>query len=250
MTSFLGFGNAPNVLTGGATDRPDWTPTNLDQGTVDLINQELAQGNLTPAQIAAQSLQGTQKTMGSAVGGAVGQQQSALGGASDDATTAALNDRANRLYAAQYNQLQNAAIAGAPARQGQLQSQAMNALQQQQNVNDQLNQMQMQVTLNKEAVRNNIIGQLFGGFGNYVGAYRGMQNQNPTAAQYGSNSDQDYSGGQGGESPDIVNPLAPGLSGPEYQPPSGSGASYNVPGNGMTDLNSGNGLNYSYDGIG
>ena len=172
--NYFGLGNAPNVLTGGATDQPDWTPSLLDNGTNTVIGQQAALGNQSQQDIVSKDLYGTSATMPTATGGAVAEQQAELGGgnASDNAAVSqALNDRANRLYASQYNQLLNAAIAGAPAQQGQYMSQAANALQQQQNVNDQLNRQQIAVTLQKQSLRNQIIGQLMGGAGTAAGLY-------------------------------------------------------------------------------
>ena len=80
--------------------------------------------------------------------------------------------------------MRNAAVAGAPATQGRLMGQASNALQQQQNVNDELNRQQMAVTLQKWGMRNQIIGQLFGGAGNFAGTYAGMQGGRGAASAF------------------------------------------------------------------
>lgn len=172
----LGFGgNLPNIVTGGLTDEPQWYPQNLDPTTQALIGQMGAEGNLTPQQIEAMLLQGTNAQMQApATGGQVAVQQQTLGGPQDAAVTQALNDRANRLYASSYNQLQNAAAAQAPLTHARLQNQASGAYQAQQNVNDELNRQQMQVTLNQWSMRDKIIGQLFQGAGNAAGTYAGM----------------------------------------------------------------------------
>lgn len=169
------WGNFPNIITGGLTDQPDWNPAQLDAGTNGIIADQAREGQMTPEQITAQQLYGTSATMAQpATGGAVAQQQASLGGADNTAVTQALNDRANRIYSSQYNQLQNAAAAGAPVRQGQLMAQSAHALQAQQNVNDQLNRQQMAVTLQKQGMRNQIIGQILSGAGSFAGTYAGM----------------------------------------------------------------------------
>lgn len=250
---FSGYSNAPNVLTGGLTDQPDWTPTQLDPYTTALINQENAQGNQSLDQIKQQELNGTSATMPSATGGAVGQQQASLGGSGVDAATAtALNDRANRLYSSQYNQLENQATASAPGRQAQLVNQAAGGLQSQQNVNDALNQMQMQVTAQKNAMRNQIIGQVLSGAGSFAGTYAGMKptNQLDTSTQTMMNQ---MNGTPGPQTPELgsgLNGTAPNLGVPmnNFGSPGQDGNGYYgepPPGN-----NQGYGLGVSYQGLG
>lgn len=176
MAGFLsGYANAPNVLTGGLTDKPDWTPAQLDPYTSALIDQENSQANKSVGQIQQDQLYGTSPTMPSATTGAISQQQSGLGGGIDSSTESALDARANRIYSSQYNQLQNQAAANAPLIKAHLMGQAAGALQKQQDINNQLNQMQMQVTEHKNQMRNQIIGQLFSGAGSFAGTYAGAQ---------------------------------------------------------------------------
>lgn len=213
MASFLdsiGMGNAPNVFTGGLTDQPDWTPAMLDPGTQSIINQQYQQAQMTPQQLEAMQLQGTSPTMGApATGGAVAQQQNALGGSDNQAVSQALNDRANRLYSSQFNQLQNQAAANVPGLQGRLTNQGANAEQQAQNVNDQLNQMQMQVTAHKNAMRNQVIGQILGGAGSFAGTYAGMQGGRGANPMNGLNAAQESPG----------NPSNPGNYQSDYNQP-------------------------------
>lgn len=170
VASFFGVQNTPNILTGGLTDQPQWNPVNLDPDTVNLINNMNQRGQASAQDVANQTMAGTSPTMPNATGGAVAQQQATLGGDADPSVTQALNDRANRMYAAQYNQLQNQALAAAPGRQGAYQNAAAQALQAQQNVNDELNRQQMAVTQQQWAMRNQVVGQLFSGAGAMFGA--------------------------------------------------------------------------------
>ena len=246
-----GWGNFPNVITGGATDIPDWDPANLDAGTNAIIAQQAAEGGLTQQQIAQQQLQGTSPTMAAATGGQVAQQQATLGGDSSDnaAVSAALNDRANRLYSAQYNQLQNAAIAGAPARQAQLMTAAAGGLQDQQNVNDQLNRQQIAVTLQKQSLRNQIIGSILSGAGAAVGSYEGakkgkVQPADPTADnQYsGDPGDPTFMGPQQ-ENAINQNTMGNAYTGPDYGT---MGPQYGQDGNGyMGEVSPGAGQGYN-----
>lgn len=262
---FLGLGNAPNILTGGATQNPDWNPSNLDAGTNAIISQQAAEGNLSNQDLINKQLAGTSSTMPSATGGAVAQQQAGLGGSDNAAVTAALNDRANRLYSSQYEQLQNQAAAGAPVQRAHMMNQAANALQQQQNVNDQLNRQQMAVTLQKEGMRNQIIGQLFQGGGAMAGtmAAKGSMPKE-LQGQFDAMNSPDNPSNPGNYTSDPSQPH--NLTGDWQTPQSQSlgtgyenGFQYNPPGtdgNGyyghqwMAPGNSGYGLGMTYNGSG
>lgn len=185
--------NFLNVLTGGLNQHPDWDPANLDPGTASIIQQQADLGHLSQPEIVERQLYGTNPTMDAATGGAIAQQQAAMGG-NDPSVATALNDRASRMYDSQYNQLHNAAVAGAPAKQGAFMNQAANALQQQQNINDALNRQQMEVTANKTAMRNQVIKQIFGGAGQFAGTYYGAKDaQKKNAPQQGLQSNMNDS---------------------------------------------------------
>lgn len=170
------FGNVTGTLTGGLTDAsPDWMPAQLDAGSQSIIDQQLQDSHLSDQEILNRQLNGTSQTMPDATGGQVAVQQNTLGGAADPSVSKALNDRANRLYSSQYNQLQNQAISNIPVMRGRLMGQAGNALEEQQKINDALNRYQTDVTMQKENYRNQLIGNLFGGAGSFAGGYFGRQ---------------------------------------------------------------------------
>lgn len=171
-----------NFFSGGLTEQPAYNPVPLDAGTDSIINQETAQGNLSPQQLEQMELQGTSPTMPSATGGAVANQQTTLGGAGDASVGSALDARANRLYDSQYNQLNAQAVANAPAMQGGMMNNASQALQAQQNIGNQINAQQMQVIANQNALRSKVVGQLFSGAGAFAG---GMMGGRQAAAMQG-----------------------------------------------------------------
>lgn len=164
-----------NLLTGGTNQKPPYNPVYLDPGTESVINQEAAQGNQSQAQITANELNGTNPTLGNVTGAgtAVGYQQAALGGDADPNVAAALNNRASRMYDAQYNQLAQQAKFNAPAIQGQLASQAANSLQANQNIENQINTNQLDAITKQNMIRQQVIGSLFGGAGSFAGGYLG-----------------------------------------------------------------------------
>lgn len=166
-------GNLPNVLSGGLADQPNYNPTYLDPYTNEVINQETAEGGQTQQQIIQKELYGTDPRAPNATGGAVAQQQASQGGQPDPNVTAALNNRAGRLYDSQYNQLQAQATANAPAIQGQLVNQGVQGLQAQQDVGNKINETQMQVIANQNALRNQVVSQLLGGGGQFAGTLAG-----------------------------------------------------------------------------
>lgn len=158
-----------DFISGGLANQPQYTPQNLDPGTLALIQQEAQRGSLSPDQIQAMELQGTSPTMENATGGAVANQQSTLGGGGGPEVSAALNGRAQRLYNAQYGELRNQAAAQAPLMQAGYMNNATNALQQQQNVSNANNTNAMQAVANQNAMRSKVIGQLFSGAGSFAG---------------------------------------------------------------------------------
>jgi len=243
------FGNLGNELF----SNPDWTPAPLDANTAGIINEQYARGNLSDQDLVNLQLQGTNPTMAPATGGAVGQQQATLGGVDAPAVTQALNDRANRLYAGQYNQLKNQAIANAPNIHGNLLSQGANALLQQQAINNELNRQQVAVTLQKEAMRNQIVANLMGGAGSFTGGYMGRN----AMKNSGNGPSPQYSGDE--NSPNFMGPPRPtpmnggqAWSGPDYEM---NGRSSNLPsdsqqwGLGPSTIN-GYGTGMTYEGLG
>ena len=162
-------GNLGNLVTGGLADAPQYNPVYLTGPTQAVIQDEAANGGLTQQQIIDRELYGTDTTAPNATAGAVGQQQAALGGTADPNVAAALNNRASRLYDSQYNQLQAQAKAAAPIIQGNLTTQAVKGLQTRQDVANQINSEQMQVLANQNALRDQVVSQLFGAGGQFAG---------------------------------------------------------------------------------
>lgn len=257
-----GMGGLPDLLTGGLAYQPDYNPTYLDPYTNEVIGNEAAEGNETQQQIIDKELYGTSSTGPNATGGTVAQQQAAMGGQTDPNVTAALNNRAGRLYDSQYNQLKAQATANAPAIQGQLINQGVGALQQQQDVGNQINDTQMQVIANQNALRNQVISQLFGAGGQFAGTMAGMKDQGPgwknNPGSAGSqNFDQSVldSNAQAPSDAQFYNQGTPGI--PGQVNPIGTGPyGYGNPGQdgngyyGNTPPNIGYGLGRSYNGMG
>lgn len=160
-----------DVLSGGLSNPAQLAVADLDPTTMALIDQQVSQGQASQDQIIQNELHGTSATMPSATGGAVAQQQSALGGADNAAVTQALNNRASRLYASQYGQLQGTATAQAPILKSKLMAQGIQGLQDQQNIANEISRQQMQAQVQQQQIRNQVIGQLFGGAGKFAGMY-------------------------------------------------------------------------------
>ena len=260
-------GNLGNLATGGLAEQPNYTPVYLDPYTNQVINNEANEGNLTQQQIIQKELYGTNPNAPNATGGAVHQQQAAMGGKVDPNVEAALNNRAGRLYDAQYNQLKAAATANAPAVQGQLVNQATQGLQAQQNVGNQINAQQMQVIANQNSLRNQVISQLFGAGGQAAGTFAAAQGGGGLGAALASQSAQmnwdpnfnpqtpEMNYGGGGQSPGLG--VNYGMDGNGYYgeaPPSGNPSLLDRPngttGYGMNTNGMGYGLGYSYQGGG
>ena len=240
----MGYFNALGPLTFD-WNAPDLQTTQLDPATLGLINQMAAEGNQSQAQLITQEMAGVAPTMPTATGGQTAIQQGSLGGPQNAATTQALNDRANRMYASAYNQMLQGAVTAAPSMQARLMNQATSSLGQQQNVTNALSAQQMQAAINSEQMRAQVIGSLFGGLGKAGGAYAGSKADQSQG--YDMSQVPDYSGGTGQNYASgyySADPSSPNFNGPQQQ-----GAASGQQGLGVPTIN-GFGQGISYQGGG
>lgn len=263
----VNMGNLGNLATGGLAQQAEYNPVYLDPYTRAVIGDQAAEGAQTQEQIIQNELYGTNPNAPNATGGAVHQQQAAMGGTADPNVEAALNNRAGRLYDAQYNQLKAAATANAPAIQGNLINQGVKGLQGIQDVGNQINAQQMQVIANQNSLRNQVVSQLFGAAGQFAGTMAAARGGGGVggalASQMGQmNSDSNFNPqtpdmtyGRSGQAPGLG--VNYGMDGNGYYgetPPSSNPSLLDRPpgstGYGMNTNNMGYGLGYSYNGGG
>lgn len=166
--SYLSTATGP--LGGGSLDEdmPEWRGVTLDPKTSSIIDQKANAANKTDQEIAADRMNGVNRNLETSHFGDFSNQ---LGGAGDPAMAEAIRQRAERHFGSDLNKLQRQTEIEAPMSRAASMSMGMNALTQQQQLNNRINQAQIQSDYNKKQLRNAVISNIFGAGGTVAGIY-------------------------------------------------------------------------------
>lgn len=137
-----------------------------------LLQQKADRAGLSDADLYKENMQGVQEHLPSGEMDKPSSFSDKLG-ANDPSMSHAIQERANRLYGSDLNQLQRQTKAGMPAQRAQIADQAFQPLMGQQNLAEQANAQQVQADMNRRALRNSVISSLFQAGGSAAGMAAG-----------------------------------------------------------------------------